>query len=469
MHGRNLAAAIGFVLLAGAWPSAGCEGGNSGSSLGPSAGGSSNVGVNVGGGSTASFNPTEGGQAACEGLECDVPSCPGSMDGTTITGTAFAPNGTLPLYNVVAYIQKFPELPLEPITTGATCEQCPTSIANAVRTALSDATGVFKLTNVPAGANIPIVLQIGKWRRRVVLPSVQPCVDNPLPTTNPNDPLLTRLPRDKSEGDIPQMNIVTGGCDPLPCLFRKMGLADGEFTDSSQNGRMHVYRGVGGANVDAGNALQPEVALWASQAQLMPYDITILSCECSEYNQFKTPQMMGFMRDYLNAGGRAFATHYHYTWFKNGPAEFQALASWVSPGSTNPYTIDTSFPKGAAFATWLQTVGQSVTGNTINLTSIREDVGTVNAGAQRWIYQPSPESVKYFTFNTPVGIAPEMQCGRGVFSDIHVSEGGVSGNVPSGCDTAALTDQEKALIFLFFDLAACFDPDGGPPQPPAPE
>jgi hypothetical protein len=264
---------------------------------------------------------------------------------------------------------------------------------------------------------------------------------------------------------------VTGGCDPLPCLFRKMGLSDFEFTDSNGNGRMKVFTGVGGSNVDNGNAQLPEVGLWANQQTLMPNDIVMLSCECDEYNQYKTPEMKNAMRDYLNAGGRMFATHYHYTWFKNGPPEFQAIAQW-SNGllfTQNPFKINTGFPKGVAFVEWLTNFG-TITGDQINLTDWREDVGTISPQALAWIYKGPPDgpSVKYFTFNTPIAAMPDQQCGRAVMSDIHVSSGFVSGNIPSGCDQNPLTDQEKALIFLFFDLAACITPDENP-VPPDPE
>jgi hypothetical protein len=61
-----------------------------------------------------------------------------------------------------------------------------------------------------------------------------------------------------------------------------------------------------------------------------------------------------------------------------------------------------------------------------------------------------------------------------VFSDLHTS-GMPSGTVPGTCSTT-LTAQQKALEFLFFDLAACVAPENmpmpvptmNPPPPPPP-
>lgn len=415
----------------------------------------------------------------CRGLECQQVDC-GAGASTSLSGIVYDPAGQIPLYNVIVYV---PNAPLDPIKDGATCDRCGGVASGApVVTTLTDAKGQFQLKDVPVGTNIPLVIQVGKWRREIVIPKVEACKDTVLtkPPTNDTEraSLLTRLPRNRKEGHMPLMAITTGGCDPLPCLFSRLGIDAAEFispdeTDATKkDGRVHVFKGVGGGGV-AGSAAapDPQTALWNDAAKLKRYDMVILSCECSEHNETKPAGSMTAMRDFMNAGGRVFATHYHYTWFKNNPdGAVKGVANWTSGSTGTPYTVDDSFPKGRQFRDWLQNVGATTTPGSIVLNSVASDLSTVNPSAQRWIYRPAtspqPEGVKYMTFNTPVGTPAAQQCGRAVLSDIHVSSGQNASTVPTSCTKTALTAQEKALAFLFFDLSSCVQDDKVAPEPP---
>ena len=82
----------------------------------------------------------------------------------------------------------------------------------------------------------------------------------------------------------------------------------------------------------------------------------------------------------------------------------------------------------------------------------------------------------HLSFDTPVGVPSDKQCGRAVFSDLHV--GAASGDygglnsllptVPDGCANNGLSPQEKALELMLFDLSSCLTPNDQPPQPPQP-
>src|SRR4029079_19694340 len=124
----------------------------------------------------------------------------------TLTGRVFAPNGTLPLYNATVSV---PTRAPDPITEAVALDGCSGTVSgNRIASAQTGPDGSFTLTDVPTGMAVPMVIQMGKWRREVVVQTAD-CATTPL-----TDPVQTRLPKHASEGHLPQMAIATGSADP---------------------------------------------------------------------------------------------------------------------------------------------------------------------------------------------------------------------------------------------------------------
>lgn len=384
----------------------------------------------------------------CKNLQCQIVSCGGGKT-TTVSGTVVTPALTNPdpVYNAIVYV---PNAPLSPLPTGATCDQCGAAVSGEpVALAQTGYDGKFTLKNVPVGQNIPLVIQIGKWRRQITLPKVDSCVDNPVAST------VTRLPRNKSEGDIPQMAIVSSTYDRTECILKKMGVDDAEFTAETGTGRIHLYTGNGASVSPPGG---PGTNLWSSLPQLKKYDVVALPCSSYPSGQSTT------LFDYANQGGRLYITDLSYPVIQAGPAPWPSTANWVGGSGVNPATIDTSFPKGDALANWLQTIGATTTKGSISLTGNYHRFSASNKPAQRWVYFNSTDEQLY-GFNTPYNQPPAQQCGRVFYASFHVANGSGT-SFPSECGNAPLTAQEKVLEFMLLDLASCVTDDSKPPPPP---
>jgi hypothetical protein len=240
--------------------------------------------------------------------------------------------------------------------------------------------------------------------------------------------------------------------------------------------------------------------LWATAQQLMPYDITLLSCEGGETYNANPPAL----EVYLNAGGRVLASHYHYAWFAGPLLSMQTyaapthwgskLATWTDGGSTIVPTgpiggiLDTTlngrttpFPKGVAFQQWL-TVEQSLTdGGVLGIDGVAAGelpiyqprynavVGPTDTPSQAWITSDATGmagQTMLFSFNAPTVAPPAPSCGRAVFSDIHAEGNPATFDMlptPGGCANVDLSPQEKALEFILFDLSGCVIPDSANP------
>lgn len=444
----------------------------------------------------------------CVGVCLVNNECSAAAGPTTVSGTVTIPSGLLPLYNAKVYIPVGTALPPPP-TSGVSCDRCGNDPSPFYTT--TDVKGKFSLKGVPSGQNIPLIIQVGKWRRTITLPPIANCTTTTLPAEQ------TRLPRNQSEGNIPKIALSTGALDAMECILRKnkLGLDDSEFTNPDKSGRVNMYAGAGGTdrfNAGAGGTLFPKSATWwDSAANWQQYDIVMMSCEGAANAAALTKKSMAArqnMQTYLNQGGRVFLSHWHNVWIQYAvPAAppsteppLSTVAQFVDPATDPGYTndgpadeatLDISTPKGQALKEWLMNASALNANGTLPVKYSKATVTKRNGNVTPSTDNPNPTYAKnlitltktatalnanlaspppqYFAFNTPLSQPSDNQCGQMVFTDLHVS--GAPSNMPgdhstdgttlafpNGCTTTTLSPQEMALIFLLFDLTGCLAP-----------
>jgi hypothetical protein len=420
--------------------------------------------------------------STCTNLCTHQPKC--DAGSTTFTGTVTAPGHVSdvanwgnpdPIPGAIVYV---PNGTVQAFTPGVSCGTCSAEVTGDPLVTTTSATdGTFTLSNVPCGVDVPLVIQLGRWRRQVTIPSPTCCTNTAL--TNDQ----TRLPRNQSEGDIPKIAVVTGSADPMECILPKIGIDAGsvsgsaynEYTDPTGTGRINFYRASSagsGASLDL--KTPTDAALWGSLSTMENYDLIIIDCEGDAYN--KTAYYSNLI-SYTSAGGRIYTSHYGYS-FLHGENQmappalnttWDATATWDVSQPQPPdqtATIDQSFAEGKIFATWLNNVTGVALGS-VPVDYVCNDLDAVVAPSQRWIYgttngKPGGTVVPlHYTFDTPVGALPANQCGRVMYSDFHVNTSGSgTGTFPGECSFGKgvqMTDQEKVLEFMIFNLTSCLN------------
>ncbi|HET9956778.1 MAG TPA: hypothetical protein VFQ61_19920 [Polyangiaceae bacterium] len=463
------------------------------------------------------------GPARCEtpaGLNCPlcaaVADCSGRPQRTRLAGRVVTPgranNDTgnqVGVPNAYVYILRTNNVADLPAVGsgipagGESCDRCNDQDLGAVlASSVTSATGEFVIEgNVPVGQQFLLVVKVGKFRRAVqyTLPASAACTTTNLPTAVATNP--TRLPRTMSDGlavNIPRIAITTGQIDAMECVFEKMGIASTEFTNGSattSGPRVHLYRG-GSSSTPRGaslNASTPhDTALYSDAARMRSYDMVVADCEGQTWDSSfsQRDSYGGNVRDYVNRGGRLFASHLSFSWLhENGTAAYATgsarFATGLGPAATwDPalYT-DTSGlgrvaigrPRASSriqnFADWM--INQGVIANstaTFTITDPRSNATGLGPASEEFVYRTNGnQRTQQFSFNTPYSAPQAAACGRVAYSGFHVASTGGSTTpfatvtFPDHC-SGSLTGQEKVLLYMLFDLGACV---GDEPNPPA--
>jgi hypothetical protein len=475
--------------------------------------------------------PTEcvaGGGATCEVCQA-VPECDGEPQPTRLAGRVITPGrndgnieNQVGVPNAVVYILRTnSESDLPAITAGLpsgaqSCDRCEDQDLGPLLTgAITDAAGNFVLEgNVPVGVEFLLVVKAGKFRRAVrhTVLAEQACQTTTLPSTlaegNP-----TRLPRNMSDGlavNIPRIAISTGRIDAMECVFEKMGIeAATEFGNHGSDARVHLYRGgldgePEGARIDGSTPVDAQ--LYGSLERLESYDMVVADCEGGAWDLENEPAFSerdasgGNVREYVNRGGRLFASHLSMSWLhQNGTTAYDAAApnaTGLGPAATwvtdylNDANLSTSgtgvvsligdrehaSPRIQGFADWL--VRESVTtapDYEFAMTDPRSLADDLGGATEEFVHREDGNGrAQQFSFNTPYAAPEAAACGRVAYSGFHVAStaGGsdpfINATFPGHCTNALanngnLTNQEKVLLYMLFDLGSCV---GDPPLPP---
>ena len=463
---------------------------------------------------------------------CDaVPECTGGAV-TRLTGRVTTPGrndgntaNQVGVPNAFVYILRTNNIAdLPPVSSGIpsggeSCDRCDEQNLGSVLTgAVTDATGAYTLEgNIPVGTQFILVTKVGKFRRAVqmTLQSGAGCTTTALTSTGDANP--TRLPRAMT-GDggigvnIPRVAIQTGEIDAMECVFWKMGLSTAEFTVGSgttTGARLHLYRGLAnngnlyGARISTGTT-PSDVDLYGSLPRMQSYDMVVSDCEGQRFDSDFSQRNArgGNVMQYVNRGGRMFASHLGFSWLhQNGTQAYATddtrfttglgpAATWQTGAVSTDVSTGTGIiafgrthtsPRIDNFAAWMVREGVTTAPNynfTINeprsqvtaLNNFTEEFVHCNGGNCAVINNVDYRRTQQFSFNTPYSAPANAACGRVAYSGFHVSFGGGSAPYanaifPDHCNTNSgnLTNQEKVLLYMIFDLGACV---GDEPDPP---
>lgn len=455
-----------------------------------------------------------------------VPECDGSAQLTRLTGRVISPGrddantaNQVGVPNAIVYILKTDQVADLPAISsgipsdGLSCDRCEDQdLGPLLAGAITDASGNFSIEgNVPVGVEFLLVVKAGKFRRveAIELPAEAACQTTALPTTLPGNP--ARLPRDLSDGlavNIPKIAISTGRIDAMECVFSKMGLATGEFGNFGSAASVHLYRGgltgsPEGARIDSGTPDDGD--LYGSLARMQSYDMLVSDCEGGAWDgeaDFEQRDDNGDnVREYVNRGGRLFASHLSMSWLHENGTEPYSAADPIATGLAAAATWDPDYlddgnldedgtgvvslvgtrprvsPRIDGFASWLVNEGV-VTGPDgdpltpeyeFAITDPRSLATELGTETEEFVYREGGNGrVQQLSFDTPYGAPDEAACGRVAYSGFHVAATGGDSNpfqnvtFPNHC-SGDLTNQEKVLLYMLFDLGACV---GDEPLPP---
>ena len=258
------------------------------------------------------------------GLCTQAIDCSGQGTGdTTISGTVTDPAGKNPLYNVLVYIPNFPDKVPGYTTTDRAATFAGLAIPGGVLQPRSSpaSTAKFVLPHVPVAANVPVIVQVGKWRRTYTFANINKCVENAAPSLTTFIVCRKIRAKDTSRRSrSPQVaqtrwnacSAAWGSTTTNSSRAPDASVSIKERATAPEMSRPHYDAAHGGT------AFPDSRTFWNTPAQVNAQDIIIYSCEGQAFDgtpgngpDDKTANGIPNTIDFLNHGGKMFASHWH--------------------------------------------------------------------------------------------------------------------------------------------------------------
>jgi hypothetical protein len=414
-----------------------------------------------------------------EGGECP-PSPPGAA---TLTGTVYAPNGTLPISGAAIWLQSEPP---EGVPDEVFCLEC-VAIPCDEPHAFSQPDGSFVL-DAPAGSYW-LVVRKGQFMRATAIEVEAGATALAQP--------LTTLPsqRDPAHGEwIPNIALAWGEYDALQDALAKLGLGELDAqgrTLQPGSQRFDVWDNHSPYNTPQQNPLTTPAMgtlteLVEDAEALSRYHIVFVPC--SGGSEDLSPTAIENIRAWVAAGGRWYVADWSLAWLDQPFGQYQSF--WQDGFTGGPY-LDAFDSIGTVrdddLAAWLGALPPAYHdinpanggGNAhptldglphIDLRDLWSTIATtpavlvddgnggqIDVGHKVWIDGPGGgEDGAPADSSWPLSVTAEYGCGKIMFTSYHTTEWETY---------AGLTPQELVLAYLILEIGTCQVPH--PPPPPA--
>ena len=366
----------------------------------------------------------------------------------------------IPISGALVYVA---DQPAEPVPDGVYCAEC-VQLPCTASFVLTNPDGTFELPAV-AGAGKHLVVQKGQFLRDVVIDVAEG--NNYVP------PEQSNLPGEWNPGAgmwIPRIAVYETDPDQVFNVLAKFGLGE----------------------VSAGGTLVPgterftlvsdgdEGAFMDDLVEMSQYHIVFLPCASTKYwNIAPTvpPQRAQNIRDYVEAGGKWYATDHSNEYIEAPFPMYQEFYSPAMPDIQPAYDVtgNVADPELLAWLDALPPALKDIGGGNPTLNSLpsielmlnysgidvvhevivqNEDGEDVNVGPYTWVTGPCTSCTSDpFTFR-PMAITGQWGCGRMMYSTFENSSLSHNG----------LNPQELVLLYMILEIGVCHDM----PPPPVP-